>query len=119
MQLDNNYDTVTDTVGSAGPDVTVNTGDVVADGTTLYRYIGSAAASFDLTGDATATAAPDFTDATNWAQIGGTSGATYQYIGSGSATAPAQIDLNNTDYTDTSNWQLVQPALIGMSAPRR
>ena len=44
---------------------------------------------------------------------------TRTHSGSGSASAPAQIDLNNTDYTDATNWQLVQPALyryIGAAA---
>ncbi|HEY1749492.1 MAG TPA: LEPR-XLL domain-containing protein, partial [Xanthobacteraceae bacterium] len=115
VQLDSGYGAVTDTVGSSGPDVTVSGGDVVQNGTTLYRYIGSAAQAYDLTGNVddtnSADPSPDFTDTTTWVQIGGTAGALYEYIGAGSAQAPQQTDLNNTDYTDATNWQLVQPAL--------
>ena len=49
--------------------VTVHPGDVVQNndaGNTLYRYIGSTPAVFDLSGNITATS-PDFTDTTNWA----------------------------------------------------
>ncbi len=115
VQLNSNYGTATDVVGSSGNDVTVNPGDVVQNGNTLYRYVGSTAQAYDLTGNVDDTTAadpsPNFSDATTWAQIGGTAGALYEYIGAGSASAPAQIDLNNTDYTNTANWQLVQPAL--------
>ena len=106
VQLGANYDAATDTVGSNGPDTQVNPGDVVLDGTTLYRYVGSSAQVCDLTGDPTATAAPNFSDSTTWAQIGGTAGAIYQYVGTAGS-----VDLNNTDYTNTADWQLVQPAL--------
>ena len=115
VRLDANYGAVTDTVGGATTNVLVNPGDVVQNGTALYRYIGSSGQEFDLSGNVDDTdpadPSPDFSDSTNWAQIGGTAGALYQYVGPGSASSPASVDLNNTDYTNTSNWVLVQPGL--------
>ncbi len=101
VQLDSAYATVKFSVGGNGTtptSSTVNAGDVVDDSGKLHRYIGSSA----LTGVnfATGAPAPDFTDATKWAQIGGTSGDTYQYVGPSNAA----LDLYNQDYTNASLW---------------
>ena len=101
VQLDASYDTPTFSVGGTGTtptNSTVNPGDVVDDSGTLYRYIGAD----PLTGVDFSTGAtpPDFTDTTNWAQIGGTTGDTYQYNGPSNSA----LDLNNQDYTNGSLW---------------
>ncbi len=100
VQLDSNYVTPTYYVGTnstqIGSSSTVNPGNVVNDNGVLYRYIGTSATTADFQNGATP---PDFTDTTQWAQIGGVNGDTYQYIGpSGS------VDLNNQDYTNASLW---------------
>ena len=94
-----NYDTVTDTVGvgTSPTNTTVNTGDVLDDHGTLYRYVGSS----PLTGVDFGVGAPalDFTTS-NWVQIGGTFGETYRYVG----PANNSLDLNNQDYTNADLW---------------
>ncbi len=90
VQLGVNYDTVDFTVGTtASTTQALTPGDVIQDGATLYRYVGSGG-TFDLTTDAAITADP-----ADFKVIGGTAGAIYAYIGS----APATLDLNDTDYT--------------------
>ena len=101
VQLDAGYDTVKYSVGGTGTtptNSTVNPGDVVDDSGTLYRYIGSS----PLTGVDFSTGAtpPDFTDTSNWAKIGGTTGDTYQYVGPSNGS----LDINNQDYTNGSLW---------------
>ena len=101
VQLDIGYATANYAVGNGSANTTVNQGEVVNDDGTLYRYLGAS----PLTGVdfSSSTSAPDFTSKTNgspdWAQIGGTGGDTYQYIGAGGHT-----DLNNQNYTDASLW---------------
>ncbi|HLZ10071.1 MAG TPA: hypothetical protein VKT80_15885, partial [Chloroflexota bacterium] len=111
VMLDATYDTPTYTVGAAGQArVNLQTGDVVDDGGTLYRYTGSGANGFALTH------LHITGDPTNFVTIGGTSGDTYTYIGSGAS----QVDLANTDYSDAANWKLVPnnfTALASGNAP--
>ena len=97
VQLGANYDTATLTIGSiTNPtSVTLTSGEVIADTSgKLYRYLGSGG-TFNLT-DAT----PVTSDTTDFKVVGGTAGATYAYAG----TTAATIDLNDTDYTDTTSW---------------
>ena len=102
VTLDNNYDTPTYTIGSSNPDsTTLNKGDVIADGDTLYRYTGSGG-GFDLQSD------PGLASNTDFTVIGGDGGTTYVYGGSNTTTP---TDLANTNYTD-SDWT-VQAAAGG------
>ena len=98
VQLDAGYDTAAYTVGAPN-EATVDlvTGDVIEDGSTFYRYTGTGENGFSLT-DANITG-----DTTNFVKIGGTASDTYTYVGSGAT----QVDLANTDYTDSANWKLV------------
>ena len=95
VTLDNTYDTPTYKVGRP-TSVNLQTGNVIQDGATLYRYVGTGANAFDLS-DANIQA-----NLTNFRVIGGISGDIYTYIGAG-----AQVDLANTDYTDAPNWRRV------------
>ncbi len=103
VQLDAAYDTPKFTVGT---DTTVDlaTGDVIDKAGTLYRYIGSGQDGLSL-------ASANFSDTSNFVQVGGTSGDTYTYIGSGAT----QVDLANTDYTDTSNWKLASNSFTALA----
>ncbi len=105
------YDAPTYTIGGTNglPNTAVNTGDVVEDSDgTLYRYIGTGSGTYDLSGTAdplhpTTDPLPSFTtglDAANWAQIGGTAGNVYEYMG------PAgSVNLATQDYTDLNLWK--------------
>ena len=98
--LDARYDTPTYSVGPNSRSVTLRTGNVIQDGPTLYRYVGTApAANFALTDDFFIKTAVG----TLFEVIGGMSGRAYTYIGSGAS----QVDLANTDYTNAANWKLV------------
>ena len=96
VKLDPGYATPDYTVGAVG-EGTVNllTGDVIQDGSTLYRYTGGGASAFQLVHSAIT--------GSNFKLIGGTSGATYQYMGG----TPTSYDLANTNYTDLGYWKLV------------
>ena len=105
VQIAAGYDTPTYTVGAAGlSSVVLNPGDVIADGSTLYRYIGAGTKTVDLATDPGLAADP-----TDYAVIAGQEGATYKYMGPPAATGYTgkTYDLNNTDYTDLGFWQLV------------
>jgi mucin-19 len=101
VQLDSGYAAADYAVGNGSANTTVQTGQVVNDDGTLYRYLGAN----PLTGVdfSSSTTAPNFTSTTNglpdWAQIGGIGGDTYQYIG-----AAGSVDLNNQDYTNAGLW---------------
>ena len=88
VTLDQTYDTPTYTVGAGSGIENLRVGNVILDGTTLYRYVGGYVGSggdgvgFSLT-DANIRA-----NLRNFRVIGGISGNTYTYIGSG-----AQVDL--------------------------
>ena len=99
--LDETYDTLDYTVGAGSGTVDLQTGNVILDGATLYRYVGTGANAFSLT-DANITSDP-----TDFKVVGGVSGDIYTYIGSG-----AQVDLANTDYNDASNWQRVDNLFV-------
>ncbi len=84
VRLADGYDTPAQVIGGlAQTAVSVNPGDVIQNNdtnNTLYRYVGSAAATFDLSGG-TGPNVPDFTNASLWKQVGGTAGVVYQYMG--------------------------------------
>ena len=102
------YDTPDYTVGAQNPATTqLAGGDVIADGATLYRYTGAGGA-FDLADDAAILADP-----TDFLQIGGQEGQTYEYMGPPADTTQtppysgASVDLYNTDYANLAYWKLV------------
>ena len=81
------------TVGAVGQaTVNLQTGDVIADGSTLYRYNGANIGNFRLTDQAITGDTVDFI------AIGGQGGATYEYVGPDPRT-----DFLVTNY-NTSNW---------------
>jgi hypothetical protein len=76
------FGTVTtgDVTGSGAAGATVNPGDVVQNGSNIYRYVGSAATTIDFSGTSSFTTSLA-QDPSEWAQLGGTAGAVYRYIG--------------------------------------
>src|SRR5262249_10134785 len=85
------------TVGAPGAgSVNLKTGDVIADGSTLYRYEGADTVNFSLT-DSAITGDP-----TDFKVIGGQNGATYEFVG---ATGSVVV-LGSTNYDDSSVWNL-------------
>ena len=100
MSVESGYDTPAYTVGTTpatNSSVTLNAGDVIADGSNLYRYVGTSGTAFDLTTDSKIT-----TDTTDFKQIGGAGGQTYVYIGA----AKSSVDLHNANYADPTQWRL-------------
>ncbi len=98
----------------------VTPGQVVQSGSNFYRYVGSSAQAFDLSGSSdtySGDPSPNFSNTSQWAQISGTSGATYKYVGS----TPVTIDLSNQNY-NSSNWQqvgFVETAAQGTAAQQQ
>ncbi len=83
--------------------VTVTAGQIVetTDGS-LYRYTGSTPlTNFDLG----AQTSPGLGANNQWALISGTAGDTYKYVGTANPTAT--VDLNNQNYNNTADWQLI------------
>ena len=87
----------------------LNQGGVILDGSTLYRYVGPRGQPSTSPTGRKITA-----DTTDFKQIGGEEGQTYEYLGppaaaggspTGSSAAP--VDLFNTDYTNLAYWKLV------------
>ena len=97
VQLDSGFDNAAYSVGGGSSTQQVDPGKVINDSGTLYRYIGTGDITADLSTGGTP---PVFTNASNWAQIGGTAGDTYEYIG----PSNAQLDLNNQDYSNAALW---------------
>ena len=101
VQLNADYDTPDYTVGAAGEGtVNLRSGDVIKDGSTLYRYNGSNADNFSLTNQAITT------DTTDFKVVSGQNSGTYQYVGQNPQNP---IDLANTNYNGPA-WVLVTPA---------
>ena len=101
VQLDADYDTPDYTVGASGEGtVNLQTGDVIKDGATLYRYDGNGADNFSLTDHAITT------DTTDFKVVSGQNSGTYQYVGQNPHNP---IYLANTNYNGPA-WVLVTPA---------
>ena len=103
------------TNGSTGPtSQSLSLGDVIQDGSTLYRYVGSSGGSLNLqngnfTASGSQTSAAIGSDTTDFTVIGGTDGATYRYLGATNSAAASNVDLSNTNYDNLGYWQLVTP----------
>src|SRR5262249_28768987 len=114
VQLSPSYDAVNFTDGNGALVNVINPGNVVRDGSALYRYVGSSARIFDLTGPSDNNSidpSPNFSDTSTWQRIAGTSGAFYQYVGPAGA-----VDLNSQDYTNTNLWSLLPSSSVSVSA---